>query len=356
MMEQHEHYNYSRLNDLNIVEVARRLNLPLRRAGVNMKTRCLWHSDQHPSLVLYKTYCHCYACGAHHSVIDLAMQAGGWTLAEACQWLSQQFGIDTLSTWRYVPPQHPQAVPQPQEPNYRYIPMAMVDAMVSADSSLCRCLMHMAYHDHALWTPEAVKWQVGEYRLGNHALWDYDDYTVFPSIDYYGRVCNLKAQHYDSDPASARFGHDDKGQSYWLGKMWLKDGTLTFNDRPKATDVCFRNDCLFGEHLLKCYPRTTVALVESPKNALFGALAFPELLWVAAGNKHNLNRRVLECLRGRDVMAFPDCDAIPLWTNTLKGMMDLANFTVSDLCQQVAPDDQPKFDIADYLQMEIMGK
>ena len=31
-------------------------------------------------------------------------------------------------------------------------------------------------------------------------------------------------------------------------------------------------------------------------------------------------------------------------------MADLANFTVSDFCRRMAPDDQPKFDIADYLQ------
>ena len=173
---------------------------------------------------------------------------------------------------------------------------------------------------------------------------------VYPCIDYWGRVCNLKVQHYDTNPESARFGHDDIGNSYWLASMWLKDGKLKPKDGEKPEDVCFRNNCLFGEHLLKRYPTNEVALVESPKNAIFGALAFPEMVWIAAGNKHNLNRQVLEPLRNRVVIAMPDRDAIPLWENTLENMRDLANFTVSDFCERHAPEGQPKFDIADYLQ------
>jgi len=34
-------------------------------------------------------------------------------------------------------------------------------------------------------------------------------------------------------------------------------------------------------------------------------------------------------------------------------MSDLANFTVSDFCQRMAPEGQPKFDIADYLQQQL---
>ena len=93
-----------------------------------------------------------------------------------------------------------------------------------------------------------------------------------------------------------------------------------------------------------------MALVESPKNALFGAIAFPQLTWVAVGSKGMLKRNLLESLRGRDVMVFPDCDGVEEWTQTLKGMADLANFTVSDFCSRMAPEGQPKFDIADYMQ------
>jgi len=59
-------------------------------------------------------------------------------------------------------------------------------------------------------------------------------------------------------------------------------------------------------------------------------------------------------LVGRDVVVFPDRDAIPLWTDTLKGMRDLANFIVSDFCRRMAPEGKPKFDIADHLQRRMM--
>lgn len=352
MEKQYEHFDLQRLNDINIVEVARQLYLPVRRDGVNYVTNCLWHDDEHPSLVLYNKqgnqHCHCYSCNEHHSVIDLAMKAGGWTFKESCEWLSRQFGISTTSTG-YVP-QPKRQLPNTKPIELLYIPMEMVDRMVSTESSLCRCLMHMARGKDALWTPETVEWQVEEYRLGCYALGDNDDYTVFPSIDSQGKVCNLKIQHYDTDPSSARFCHDDKGQSYWLASMWIKQNLLSGKKEQ------YRTNCLFGEHLLQRYPGTTVALVESPKNALFGALAYPDMLWLATGNKNNLSRQVLQALQGRDVLVIPDRDAIDSWSVTIQGMGDLANFTVSDFCEHHAPENELKFDIADYLQAQVSSK
>ena len=65
-----------------------------------------------------------------------------------------------------------------------------------------------------------------------------------------------------------------------------------------------------------------------------------------------LRYSVLKPLQGRDVVVIPDCDAVDEWTQALKGMVDLANFTVSDFCRRNAPEGQPKFDIADYLQQQ----
>ena len=172
-----------------------------------------------------------------------------------------------------------------------------------------------------------------------------DDCTVFPSIDIHGRVCNLKVQHYETDPSSPRFAHSDKGSCYWLGSVWARQGRL-----PK--DAQFQSKCLFGEHLLARYPESIVVLVESPKNALFGALAFPLWTWVATGNKGMLRREVLQPLQGRDVIVIPDRDAIAEWSAAIARMADLANFTVFDICRQKAPEGNLKFDIADYIQQQ----
>ena len=76
------------------------------------------------------------------------------------------------------------------------------------------------------------------------------------------------------------------------------------------------------------------------------------MIWLATGNKGMLKREVLKPLQGRDVIVIPDRDAIADWQNTIVGMKDLANFSVSDFCQRAAPEGEEKFDIADYIAMQ----
>jgi hypothetical protein len=341
MSTQHEHFDTRRLNAISITEVARRLGCSLKKAGSVSKTVCPWHDDANPSLTLYErtdeNRCHCFACGKGGSVIDFVMQREQWSFQEACRWLSGEFGIPSMTQGDRPRGRWPKPKPLPAAPKkeFTYIPVDMLDALVSSESSLCRCLMQ-------LFQPEAVQWLAEEYRLGCYAMGDQEDYTVFPNIDRKGRVCNLKVQHYDTDPASPRFAHSDEGSCYWLGSIWQREGRL-------SKDAQLQSSCLFGEHLLPLYPDSTVALVESPKNALFGALAFPQLTWVATGNKTALQQEVLLPLQGRNVMVIPDRDAIQEWKKTIDSLKPLANFTVSDFCERMAPEGDLKFDIADYL-------
>ena len=338
-----EHFDTRRMNAISITEVARRLGCNIRKKGTVFTTNCPWHDDQHPSLTLYErtneNRCHCFSCGKGGSVIDFVMQHEQWSFQEACRWLSSEFGISTQTDCHNIPRPKPRPVVKPEPPVYTYIPMEMLDKLVSVQNSFCQCLMKM-FH------PSAVEWICEEYRLGCYSINETDDYTVFPNIDIKGRVCNLKVQHYDTNLESERFAHSD-GLCFWLGSRWAEDGVL-----PK--DAQFNSSCLFGEHLLSRYPNSIVTLVESPKNALFGALEHPRLTWVATGSKNMLKREVLEPLRGRNVIVIPDCDAIESWSQALAGMQDLANFTVSDFCRRCAPENQPKYDIADYIQEQNM--
>ena len=343
MNNQHEQFDTRRLNAISIVQVAQRLGDSLKHAGTVWKTSCPWHNDKHPSLTLYErtneNHCHCFSCGKGGSVISFVMQHEQWSFQEACRWLSSTFGISTLSAgsnWSAKP--KPKPIAKPVEPTFTYIPQHLLNELMTVENSLCHCLMRM-------FQPEAVEWLAEEYCIGCYTMNGQDDYTVFPNIDLNGRVCNLKIQHYDSNPLSPRFAHSDPGSCYWLGTIWSREGKL-----PK--DAVFQSVCLFGEHLLSRYPDSIVALVESPKNALFGALVFPQLTWVAAGNKGMLKREALMPLKGRDVIVIPDRDAIDEWAQKLMAMNDLANFNVSNFCRRVAPADQPKYDIADYLQQQ----
>ena len=343
MDKKYEQFDLSRLNNLDIVAVAQRLGINPRRSGTHYLMRCPWHKDTHPSLVLYNhsgnMHCHCYGCGAHHSVIDFVMALEDLTFQEACQWLSTEFGISTLPSGTRIPKPKYKPTETVEEPEYTYIPMTMVDKLVTVRNSLCRCLMRMGK-----FPPEQIEWLTEEYHLGCYMLNEDEEWTVFPCIDCSGRVYNLKIQLYDTNPKSPRFGHG-VGDSYWLGAIWKKGGRF-----PK--DAVFHSACMFGEHLLTESPNSQVALVESPKNALFGALFDPSMTWVAVGNKGMLKRNVLKPLQGRDVMVIPDRDAITEWTNALKGMADIANFTISDFCERYAPEGEMKFDIADYLQQQ----
>ena len=340
------HYYTDRLNAIPIMGVAQRLGVNLKRTGSVYKGLCPWHDDRHPSLTFYErtgeNRCHCFSCGRGGSVIDFVMQQEGWTFKEACQWLSSEYGISTTSSDNRFPrtSMKPKSKPKEQvtEPDYTYIPVTMLDELVSIENSLCRCLISM-------FTPECIESIVEEYRIGRYSMNGHDDCTVFPNIDIEGRICNLKVQDYDSDPVSPRFGHSYNGSCYWLGSIWSRQGRL-------PADATFRSSCLFGEHLLRRYPDVLVVLVESPKNALFGTAAYPEMLWLAVGNKGMLKREVLQPLRGRDIIVIPDADAVDEWSAAIATMTDLANFTVSDFCRRVAPKDDPKFDIADYLTMQ----
>ena len=348
MSERNEHFDIERLNAIPISGVARRLGVELQRSGSSYRALCPWHDDHRPSLHFDertgKNRCKCFACGKGGDVIAYAMQQENWTFREVCQWLSQQYGIPMTGDFpqarhRYygnIPLPKPKERPKPELPAYTYIPQEMLDAIISVDSSLCRCLKLM-------FQSEAVDWVADEYRIGCYAMKGLDDYTVFPSIDAEGRICNLKVQHYDIDPFSPRFAHSDPDSCRWLGSIWVREGRL-----PK--EAKFKSDCLFGEHLLPRYPNHQVILVESPKNALFGALAYPQMIWVATGNKSQFKREVLRPLRGRDVIVIPDGDAVEEWSAAIDTMTDLANFTVTDFCKRIAPIGETKYDIADYLQ------
>lgn len=328
-----------RLRAISIRNVASQFGT-VKRNGASYKALCPWHEDHHPSLSLVegtgKNYCHCFSCGKGGDVIAYVMAATNTDFRGACEWLSRQYGILTTSTPIYIPRAHQKPVVKTEtEPPHDYIPMEMLNDLVSVENSLCQCLMK-------LFIPQKVEWIAEEYLIGSYELNGYDNCTVFPNIDYNGRVCNLKVQWYDTDITSPQFAHSQKGLCFWLASMWKKEKRL-----PDTAN--YTTKTLFGEHLLPKYPAQTVALVESPKNALLGALEHPETLWLATGNKTALRRQYLEPLRGRNVIVIPDRDAIPLWKEQVATMSDVANFSVSNFCEQVAPADKPKYDIADYI-------
>jgi hypothetical protein len=75
-------------------------------------------------------------------------------------------------------------------------------------------------------------------------------------------------------------------------------------------------------------------IVESEKNAIFGALAMPEYTWLAVGSSQDIGKieKVKDILgRCRSVVVIPDADALQDWREKVKAM-NMANVKVSNLC------------------------
>lgn len=332
------YFDTQQLNAIPITEVAALFGT-IDDHGKRPLAHCPWHDDQHPSLTLYhdvsQNRCHCFACGKSGDVISYVMQSQGCSFSEACQWLSTTFGIDTAvrhASQQIVTP--PQSTAPVAKTIMADIPWHFVKPLISIDNSFSQCLLH-------LFDAEMVKTVTQAYCLCRYRYPPYDDDVLFLNIDTEGKVRNIKAQHYCTDTHTSDFFHCDKAHIFWIGKHLQTRGVV-------PAEASFETDILFGAHLLPQRPQTVVGLVESPKNAVVAACLFPELVWVATGNKSQLKDKVIEPLRGRDVVVYPDRDAIGEWTKKIESFGSIANFSVSDFCERRAYRNQPKFDIADY--------
>ena len=61
--------------------------------GRNGMACCPFHPDHHPSMKLYDDHFHCFACGAHGDVIDLASGLLKLPFRETVERLETDFGI-----------------------------------------------------------------------------------------------------------------------------------------------------------------------------------------------------------------------------------------------------------------------
>lgn len=108
--------------------------------------------------------------------------------------------------------------------------------------------------------------------------------------------------------------------------------------------------CFYGEHLLKDKTKP-VAIVESEKTAIIASVYFKQFTWLAVGSLNNLNCEICEVLRGRFVVLFPDLKGFEKWSDKAKQFSAIATFTVSDLLERKATEEEKKkgLDLADYL-------
>ena len=64
--------------------------------------------------------------------------------------------------------------------------------------------------------------------------------------------------------------------------------------------------CLYGLHLIDKHDK--VALVESEKSCLIMSLEMPNMTWMAVGGMDFLNEKMLEPIRDKEIVVYPDTD------------------------------------------------
>lgn len=84
------------LEDCDIVKVAEKFGMTVKKAGIRYKALCPFHNDTTPSLTFYKdtNQCHCFSCGAHANVISLVQKIEGYDFRQATETIAKDFGVE----------------------------------------------------------------------------------------------------------------------------------------------------------------------------------------------------------------------------------------------------------------------
>ncbi len=340
-------YRTAELNDIPFSTVVESTGATTRRCGCHETALCPLHDDHTPSMTIYHdrgdNHAYCHVCFKRLSVIDYTMARLSLSFADACQWLSDRFGIAVEegrrignSTVRKFEDSKSRRLEHCETQPPAEIPTSFVRSRISTTNSFCQCLL-------AIYPRHDVERVTQLYRLGTYTQLSRPDDVLFPSITAEGKVVNVKVQSYPvANPHDARFLHNDKSHCFWLASILQRRGELPAHAR-------YTTDCLFGEHLLPLHPQATVCLVESPKNAIIGALEFPSYLWLATGNMGQFKPSVAKPLEGRNVIVIPDCNATDLWTQRTHDMRHIAHFAICHASQLLKADADSKSDFADSL-------
>ena len=83
------------INDTPILEVARKLNLDIKKAGVNHICNCPAHNEKTASFTISpaKNLCKCFGCGVGGGPVQLVMLSENIPWFDAAKWIAKEFNI-----------------------------------------------------------------------------------------------------------------------------------------------------------------------------------------------------------------------------------------------------------------------
>ena len=328
--------------------------IKLRKRGVRYEGICPFHEDRgYGNFSVYpRENCYrCFKCDAKGDAVKFLMDHGGMNFADAIRWLGKKYNIevdDVPINWTPPPPR-----PTPPPLPTLTLPRCMVVKRMATNND---ALVH--------WIETGIDWGneqmaripqvLHDYCVGHSTVQGRHEFTVFWQIDVDGNVRTAHYMKYKPD------GHRVKDkQDYptdWLHSLLIRKR----NDSdpwpyPQYYDPDHQEArlCLFGEHLLKKYPRATVKLVESEKTALLMAIAYGNndmQVWLACCGASNLTRERLKPLidEKRQIILYPDRDGVKLWQQKAE-QLHYGNVSVDDVPVTTwwREEDGDKADIAD---------
>ncbi len=124
---------------------------------------------------------------------------------------------------------------------------------------------------------------------GTNLCWN--NTTVFWQIDHKERIHGGKIMLYD--PSNGKRIKKPYNHINWIHKaLKIEDFNL--------------NQCFFGLHRIIEDYNKPIAIVESEKTAIIMSIIVPEVIWIATGSKQNLKAQLMEPLKDRKIVLYPD--------------------------------------------------
>ena len=177
---------------------------------------------------------------------------------------------------------------------------------------------------------EVFKAMQNYFITGTNHFWN--NTTVFWQINDKEQIQGAKVMQYD------RFT-GKRIKTPYNHINWLHKAT-----KENDFNLC---QCLFGLHRINEDYQKTVAIVESEKTAIVMSIFIPDYIWIATGSKQNLKFDLLQAIKKRNIVLFPDKGEYINWLNKATELNAFKfKIAVSDLVEQT--DFENGFDLADY--------
>lgn len=178
---------------------------------------------------------------------------------------------------------------------------------------------------------DEVKTVVQNYFItGTNHFWN--NSTAFWQIDGKEKIHGCKIMQYDRDTGK-------RIKKPYNHINWLHNAV-----KEPDFNLC---QCLFGLHRANEDYQKTIAIVESEKTAVIMSIFIPDYIWLATGSKQNLKFDLLNPIKKRNIVLFPDKGEFENWQKKANELKEIGfKIAVSELIEKT--DFENGFDLADY--------